>query len=87
MKQVVIIRDGFRMPFNESLIAEAVARAAEAIGAKKPNVAFPVPSFVTLCPFGTIEDLEPVPCMKGHPPYLFSLAKLLKVSCRRVRPP
>lgn len=90
MKHVVIKRDGCRAPFDASLIAEAVARAAEFLRIDTDPMGFSVLSLETICPFnyvGTIKDLELVPSMKGHPPYLFSLAKLLKVSCRQVRPP
>lgn len=90
MKLVVIKRDGCRAPFDASLIAEAVARAAEFIRIDSVPMGFSVPSLEAICSFNndrTIEDLELVPSMKGCPPYLFSLAKLLKVSCRQVRPP
>lgn len=102
MKSVVIKRDGCRAPFDAALIAEAVTRAAEAVNkaaelvglagldlALAPMV-ISVGSRGATCPFnyvGTIKDLETAPCMKGPPPYLFSLAKLLEVSCRQVRPP
>ncbi|HDI1213436.1 TPA: hypothetical protein PKO72_002163 [Aeromonas hydrophila] len=91
MKPVVINRDGYRVPFDASLISEVINRAVEELlGPKLEPMAFSVLSRETIGPFnfiGTIEDLEIVPCMKGHPPYLFSLAKLLEVSCRQVRPP
>lgn len=90
MKPVVIKRDGCRAPFNAALIAEAVNRAARLVGLDIGPMVISIASPETISPFyyvGTIKDLEIVPCTNEHPPYLFSLAKLLEVSCRQVRPP
>jgi len=90
VKLVVIRRDGCRAPFDAAIIAEAVKRAARLVGLDMGPMVFSIASPETISSFyyvGTIKDLEIAPCTKEHPPYLFSLAKLLEVSCRQVRPP
>lgn len=90
MKPVVITRDSRIAQFDFAFIAEAVNRAARLVGLDMDPMVFSIASPETISPFfyvGTIKDLEIAPCTKAHPPYLFSLAKLLEVSCRQVWPP